>query len=127
MDLFDIAVARKLSSGGGGGSSDFSTAEVTINGKSGEYLYLLTDFDPISSENYVTGLYELNGHYAYEAYFSFDSDTTQTFNILKVDTAILIGGVSEYSTCTGDCVIAFDEDRGSYLATITGDCTITIS
>ena len=32
MDLFDIAVARKLSSGGGGGggSSDFSTAEVTV-------------------------------------------------------------------------------------------------
>ena len=31
MDLYDIAIARKLSgSGGGGGSSDFSTAEVTI-------------------------------------------------------------------------------------------------
>lgn len=32
MDLYDIAVARKLSggSGGGGGNSDFSTAEVTI-------------------------------------------------------------------------------------------------
>lgn len=30
MDLFDIAVARKLSGGGGGGGdSDFSTAEVT--------------------------------------------------------------------------------------------------
>ena len=33
MDLYDVAVARKLSSGGGGGggSSDFSTAEVTLN------------------------------------------------------------------------------------------------
>ena len=33
MDLYDIAVARKLSSGGGGGggSSDFSTATVTFN------------------------------------------------------------------------------------------------
>ena len=32
MDLYDVAVARKLSSGGGGsgGSSDFSTATVTI-------------------------------------------------------------------------------------------------
>ena len=31
MDLYDIAIARKLSSGGGGGgSSDFSTAEVTF-------------------------------------------------------------------------------------------------
>ena len=29
MNLYDIAVARKLS-GGGGGSSDFSTAEVTV-------------------------------------------------------------------------------------------------
>lgn len=27
-DLFDIAIARKLSDGGGGGSSDFSTATV---------------------------------------------------------------------------------------------------
>ena len=32
MDLYDIAIAKKLSSsGGGGGSSDFSTAEVTFN------------------------------------------------------------------------------------------------
>ena len=32
-DLFDIAVARRLAGGsGGGGSSDFSTAEVTITG-----------------------------------------------------------------------------------------------
>ena len=33
MDLYDIAVARKLSGGsggGGGGSSDFSTAQVTV-------------------------------------------------------------------------------------------------
>ena len=34
MDLFDIAVAKKLSGGGGGGGggdSDFSTAQVTIS------------------------------------------------------------------------------------------------
>ena len=31
MDLYDIAIARKLSGGGGGGgSSDFSTATVTV-------------------------------------------------------------------------------------------------
>ncbi len=33
MNLYDIAIARKLSSGGGGGGdSDFSTAEVTVMG-----------------------------------------------------------------------------------------------
>lgn len=32
MDLFDIAVARKLSGGGGGGDSDFSTAQMTVTG-----------------------------------------------------------------------------------------------
>lgn len=34
MDLFDIAVARKLSGGGGGGggSSDFTTCTVTVTG-----------------------------------------------------------------------------------------------
>ena len=37
MDLYDVAVARKLSSGGGGGSSDFSTAEVTFTSTSGMY------------------------------------------------------------------------------------------
>lgn len=31
MNLYDIAIAKKLSGGGGGGSSDFSTAEVTLN------------------------------------------------------------------------------------------------
>ena len=36
MDLYDVAVARKLSSGGGGGggSSDFSTAEVMLRNES---------------------------------------------------------------------------------------------
>ena len=44
MDLFDIAVARKLSSGGGGGggSSDFSTAEVTVTITGESYLYIPT-------------------------------------------------------------------------------------
>ena len=32
MNLYDIAIARKLSGGGGGGSSDFSTATITVVG-----------------------------------------------------------------------------------------------
>ena len=37
MDLFDIAVARKLSGGGGGGGGDFDTATVTFSCSDGLY------------------------------------------------------------------------------------------
>lgn len=37
MNLYDIAIARKLSGGGGGGSSDFTTATVTFVVSAADY------------------------------------------------------------------------------------------
>ena len=69
MDLYDIAVARKLSSGGGGGgSSDFSTAEVTISGQTSANLpvcieaggmkFLTAMTNPYSSGKYTVALWK---------------------------------------------------------------------
>ena len=47
MDLFDIAVARKLSGGGGGGgSSDFTTCTLTITGVDPIWAPIPSVFDP---------------------------------------------------------------------------------
>lgn len=52
MDLYDVAVARKLSSGGGGGggSSDFSTATVTITMPAVPYDAILIPFLTIEDD-----------------------------------------------------------------------------
>ena len=49
MDLYDIAVARKLSSGGGG-SSDFSEAKITIN-------FNLPEGETVTSTDFTLGFY----------------------------------------------------------------------
>ena len=109
MDLYDIAVARKLSggSGGGGGSSDFTTATVTLNNPTGKQFYapvlvLGGPFDYINplggnvpSDNYAIVLYKGN------ALATVPNGSVQ------------ISGAIESVGYNGYC--------------ITGDCTLTIS
>ena len=141
MDLYDVAVARKLSSGGGGGvtieelnvtdngtytaptgkayspvkvnvsgggSSDFTTAEVTV-------VNTLPDDIPV----YIYGAFVVNG--TLECYTEFSNGTSQK------QVALYLGGVNvspdEYDnvSVSGNATI----DGG--IITITGDCTITIS
>ena len=104
MNALEQAVAS-----GGGGSSDFSTAEVTITNSSSENYFTLNipfeeighsdirvDVDPNSTEMKTAILY--NGSaYAYDAYGGF---------------SITVSGNASYS----DGVV-----------TVTGDCTITAS
>lgn len=114
MDLYDVAVARKLSSGGGGGggSSDFSTAEVQIQS--------------ISSERLVGAVANYNPRDGYSSAGDFYVDTTsKTFNIiLYKGKAVLyrdtIGGSVQ---TTGD--VEYDAGNNKFI--ITGDGTITIS
>ena len=124
MDLFDIAVARKLSSGGGGGggSSDFSTAEVTIYGggiveESCPEIYLMC----INEGN------EFVAHINLE-----DSETTVSAVLYKGEQEDVFmfdrtGNIPTSSdiTLTGD--IDFYEKDGEELIIITGAGTITIS
>lgn len=107
MDLFDIAVAKKLAGGGGGGgSSDFSTAQVTLVNNSSvlesaivvvvpEYNCLLGEYGEIPSGTYTMPLY-------------------------KGTLILSTNGLGSVSV-SGACEYADDQ------FIITGDCTITIS
>ena len=102
MDLYDVAVARKLSSGGGGGggSSDFSTAEVTVNGAG----FIMAAF--INNDNTI-GAVSLENETAPIILFKGKA------NLYTEDTVSEISGDIE------------DAGGGDYI--VTGDCTITIS
>lgn len=108
MDLFDIAVARKLSGGGGGGGggdSDFSTATVTIVGGTVNcgLPYLINDFG-------------LQGIFVIPQGYPEGSHTIALWHgacIVEIQGNLSVSGSIE------------DFGGGMYL--ITGDCTITIS
>lgn len=103
-DLFDIVVARKLS-GSGGGSSDFSTASVTVNLRGLAYFVLPKIVDEggqgaLMITGVSSGVYEIA---LYKGYAVCDAPP---------DVDVSVSGNA-----------SLDED----LIYITGDCTITIS
>lgn len=63
MNLYDIAIARKLS-GGGGGSSDFSTAEVTITLSGSQPMIMLPHTTEMGAFEGSFGLVQNNGTYS---------------------------------------------------------------
>ena len=112
MNLYDIAIARKLSGGGGGGSSDFSTAEVVIE----------QGFSP-KMTMYLPICYETSRTSFAVAVQIEASDTV---------TAILYKGILVASpnleeganvSVSGNC--EYNSEWQQFV--ITGDCTITIS
>lgn len=106
MDLYDIAIAKKLSSsGGGGGSSDFSTAEVTINIQGTEYP-LIAIVDDVIKEMTVTE----NGTYTVPLYKGVVIQPLPPENL------------SGPPTFTGDIELSI-EDFG---VKVTGDGSITL-
>ena len=115
MDLFDIAVARKLSSGGGGGSSDFSTATVTLNTSHGSYsclLPLIADegdrtgviarmVEIIDEQPYIVPLYKGKMIMEYQYFYDIDPEVQPTI--------------------TGNATM------GEFGIEITGDCEIIVA
>lgn len=107
MDLYDIAIAKKLSGsgGGGGGSSDFSTAKVTIP----------------SNEEPTQAYYQLIAIIDDElqdvAPYKMDDDNV-------IDVVLYKGQFKAYPyedvVISGDAV--YDSDDSSL--TITGDCVL---
>lgn len=116
MDLFDIAVARKLSSGGGGGggSSDFSTAEVAVT-TGGD--------NPLPTLN-LCAVFDEEGYTSLEAFQGTGFRETLTVPLYK-GTCVWYFTFGEALTptvaVTGDIVY----DDGAFY--ITGNGTITIS
>lgn len=113
MDLYDIAIARKLSGGGGGGGggdSDFSTAQVTFNGVPAVNLYLAN----------------VSGQMPVDAAVPMVQLVEPTVNAI---TAVLYKGAAIMMTL-GAMTAELSgniQHMGGTIYLITGDCTITIS
>ena len=128
MDLFDIAVARKLSggSGGGGGSSDFSTATVTVNNSSGSVPF-----------GQLYGAIVDSAELGYEFGSVVSSSELELSNTSPITaTAVLYRGyaylvifavLASDITLSGSATKEIFGDNDGTIITITGDCTITIS
>ena len=107
MNLYDIAIARKLS-GGGGGGGDFSTATMTINGMIGGLSgALIAPYDYFETD---TSFFTVE-----------EGDSAYTLILYKGKAVIYLDAKGAISTSGS---IELIED-GMYF--VTGDCTITIS
>lgn len=120
MDLYDIAIARKLSGGGGGGggSSDFSTATVTVTSQ-------LQDWNLGMVVPAVCDDDETLGTCIYSDWTIGVGDNPTPFQVVlyKGETKASVYTDEENTiSVSGDAT--FD---GNVMLTITGDCTITIS
>lgn len=127
MDLFDIAVARKLAGGGGGGgSSDFSKAIVNVigNDKTIDFLPNTLESDDVIAVCVVDwGLTTIED----DMHFNVDNTLAETFYILNNNyiTAVSYDAPTQNYSVTGNAeVLSYS---GTNLVKIYGDCTITIS
>lgn len=134
MDLFDIAIARKLSSGGGGGggSSEYSTAEVTLNLTPPEGVTVVT-------ECVTSVLPTNNGNY-------YDNAGNALYTQDHVVTIVMHNGVgyvtwmaaydSDWQGCGADPADVAISGDATYIAegiaeynmpliAVTGNCTLT--
>lgn len=108
--------------GGEGGESDFKKAEVTITNLSQSpavySIYFNTEKAILISDN----KFDLVN-------YNMPSGQTSTLCILGESVNCEMNPVDEGTTptATGDCVITYDAEHQQYIATISGDCTITVN
>lgn len=127
MDLYDIAIARKLSGGGGGGgSSDFSKAIVNVigNDKTIDFLPNTLESDAVIAVCVVDwGLTASED----DMHFNVDNTLTETFYILNNNyiTAVSYDAPTQNYSVTGNAEVS--SYSGTNIVKIYGDCTITIS
>lgn len=109
MDLFDIAIARKLSGGGGGGGggdSDFSTAQVTFSGLLTAPIYLAVAVEYEEDSMSAVGI-----------------DEEGTFSVILYK-GMAYGYYEGTGTVVGTGGVSVENDGTIF---VTGDGTITIS
>lgn len=106
------------SEGGGGGSSDFSTAQVTLIGKDGVIagdVYLPITLD---GEDGMPDVAFFQANYV--------ANQQHTYNAIMYKGATL-GRIANTAGRSIESIIGNAQDMGNGLLLITGDCTITIS
>lgn len=131
-DLFDIAVARKLSGGSGGGSSDFSTAQVTLSANAEDtYIQISSVVLDIVSRIFVPP-YPISDPLYYPLGYDTDASLGETLTVVLYQGAgyaTFYAYHEETVSVSGSATIEqyIVEDIPMYFIIITGDCTITIS
>ena len=122
MDLYDIAIARKLAggSGGGGGSSDFNKAEVTLIPKANYVSFGL--YDPCYSEQPwgYHCFFVSNGQIVAGGPAAYDP-SGETFTVYFLGDSFSVEPNNAYESSSGE--VSWNPDTNTL--TITGDCTIT--
>lgn len=126
MNLYDIAIAKKLSGGGGGGGGEFPIATVTFNVTGDERLDNVLTLIPIDDVDFhIMGLYK---------------DSSNKYFMDLPETGIMGGHSTEYTIMMLDssfkCMAAHNESSttvsgnatidSNYIVTVTGDCIITV-
>ena len=114
MNALEQAVAS-----GGGGSSDFSTAEVTISGYNGSAFALEVIYEETFPFGYK-GVFLYNNNQFSRDCFTED-ETPITWTLYYIGDSFVCYPGNTYVSSTGDVV--YDENNNTL--TITGDCTIT--
>lgn len=115
MNLYDIAIAKKLSGGGGGGGDNgFSTATVTFEVYGG---FTLMEFPQIKTRTQPRKFDYILTH-----------DYESTYNTFSLNALLVDGGGkfyvdSEYATITVSGNATYDDGEVIY----TGDCTISVT
>ena len=109
-------------SSGGGGSSDFSTAMVSIANTNGN---ANLDFYGIVDNSYVQAMLKSDGDYL--ASYSWIGETNTTAEFLMVQDSFMIAVPMVEPTITGNATKEYLSEYSEWDVTITGDCTITIS
>ena len=116
MDLFDIAVARKLSSGGGGGgSSDFSMANVTVTNSTPamEWIGVINPIDEADSHALGVDFEIIQGTNEFQCVLYKGLGWIDMLTFSQHGLTITVSGNATYN--------------GEGQIDVTGDCTITIS
>jgi len=112
MNLFDVAVASKLSGGGGGGgSSDFTTATVTMISD-----YELEEWPSAAQIVDIGGIDMLSGSTGYQV-----STTPVTMTVALYKGKSFVFFSDTVSTKSGGIE---DGPDGGYI--VTGDCTVKL-
>lgn len=117
----DVSILGVTGSYEGGGSSDFSTATVTITLTGHDQYVVIMQTD---SGDAITGLIKVDGDWYTESQFSAEFSLTTTMDVLISD-PLIVGGFLSEPTVEGNATKEYQEEYQVWLVSVTGTCSIT--